>query len=211
MTYDFDRLIGLALAGSVGMTLVILACALQPYEWVNMCNQKQSTIQLLSCSCYFSSWWPFIVVLFYVFSIFPTVVQRRFDQDSMSGTSPCLELAIFVTMGFVVSSYALPIVLARTAAVNISMMIDWNFILDCSCNFIFRFCSTDQIRSMLFDTRREHCRLFYNFRLLPDCWQRQLRWNAPLNIIIFKNSFHMHFSMYFNNKTEDILWMIKEM
>jgi len=78
------------------MTLVILACALESYN----------------------SWWPFFVVLFYVFSVFPSIAHRRFEQGSFSGTSPCLELSIFITMGLVVSSFGLPIVLARAATIK---------------------------------------------------------------------------------------------
>ncbi|XP_015175539.1 PREDICTED: leptin receptor gene-related protein [Polistes dominula] len=73
------------------MTLVILGCALPQYE----------------------VWWPFFVVLFYILAPIPTIIARRYSEDSPSSSNPCLELAIFITIGFVVSSFALPIVLAR--------------------------------------------------------------------------------------------------
>ncbi|XP_015512732.1 leptin receptor overlapping transcript-like 1 isoform X2 [Neodiprion pinetum] len=85
-------LITLAFAGSIGMTFVILGCALPAYQ----------------------AWWPLFVVLFYILSPIPTLIARRYTEDSGSSSNPCLELAIFVTMGFVVSSFALPIVLARS-------------------------------------------------------------------------------------------------
>ncbi|KAK2580551.1 hypothetical protein KPH14_007683 [Odynerus spinipes] len=90
------KLVLLAFAGSIGMTFVILGCALPQYE----------------------VWWPFFVVLFYVLAPIPTLIARRYTEDSTSSSNPCLELAIFLTMGFVVSSFALPIVLARSPAEN---------------------------------------------------------------------------------------------
>ncbi|XP_029176304.1 leptin receptor overlapping transcript-like 1 isoform X1 [Nylanderia fulva] len=85
-------LVLLAFAGSIGMTFVILGCALPIYK----------------------VWWPFFVVLFYILAPIPTIIARRYTDDSGSNSNPCLELAIFITMGFVVSSFALPIVLARS-------------------------------------------------------------------------------------------------
>ncbi|XP_011345550.1 leptin receptor overlapping transcript-like 1 isoform X1 [Ooceraea biroi] len=87
-------LVLLAFAGSIGMTFVILGCALPVYK----------------------VWWPFFVVLFYILAPIPTIIARRYTDDSGSTSNPCLELAIFITMGFVVSSFALPIVLARSPA-----------------------------------------------------------------------------------------------
>ncbi|XP_029041055.1 leptin receptor gene-related protein isoform X1 [Osmia bicornis bicornis] len=87
-------LVILAFAGSIGMTFVILGCALPAYK----------------------IWWPFFVVLFYVLAPIPTIIARRYTDDYGSNSNPCLELAIFITMGFVVSSFALPMVLARSPA-----------------------------------------------------------------------------------------------
>ncbi|XP_057323080.1 leptin receptor gene-related protein [Microplitis mediator] len=76
------------------MTFVILACALPSYQ----------------------VWWPLFAVLFYILAPIPTLIARRYTEDSGSNSNPCLELAIFITMGIVVSSFALPIVLARSPA-----------------------------------------------------------------------------------------------
>ncbi|XP_058796363.1 leptin receptor gene-related protein [Phymastichus coffea] len=73
------------------MTFVILGCALPTYK----------------------VWWPFFVVLFYILSPIPTLIARRYSEDGGS-SNPYTELAIFITMGLVVSSFALPIVLARS-------------------------------------------------------------------------------------------------
>ncbi|KAK9299877.1 hypothetical protein QLX08_007262 [Tetragonisca angustula] len=82
----------LAFGGSIGMTFVILGCALPAYK----------------------VWWPFFVVLFYVLAPVPTIIARRYANDFENNSNPCLELAIFITTGFVISSFALPIVLARS-------------------------------------------------------------------------------------------------
>ncbi|XP_026470930.1 leptin receptor gene-related protein [Ctenocephalides felis] len=78
----------------MGMTLVILACALPHFNKL---------------------WWPFFVVIFYILAPLPTMIAKRYSNDS-SSSNACLEFAIFITMGIVVSSFALPIVLARTPA-----------------------------------------------------------------------------------------------
>ncbi|XP_034948773.1 leptin receptor overlapping transcript-like 1 [Chelonus insularis] len=76
------------------MTFVILACALPSYQ----------------------VWWPIFMVLFYILAPIPTLIARRYTEDSVNSSNSCLELAIFITMGIVVSSFALPIVLARSPA-----------------------------------------------------------------------------------------------
>lgn len=83
-------LVSLAFAGSIGMTFIILACALPSY----------------------GVWWPFMVVLFYLFAPVPTLLARRYSERTGS-TNSSMDLAIFITMFFIVSSFALPIVLAR--------------------------------------------------------------------------------------------------
>ncbi|XP_049876739.1 leptin receptor gene-related protein [Pectinophora gossypiella] len=89
-------LISLAFAGSIGMTFVILACALPSFN-------KQ--------------WWPFFVVLFYMLCPIPTMIARRHTDTTGGSNSPCMETAIFITMGFIVSSFALPIVLTRAGVI----------------------------------------------------------------------------------------------
>lgn len=84
-------LVSLAFAGSIGMTFIILACALPAY----------------------GVWWPFMVVLFYLFAPVPTLIAKRYTERTGS-TNSSMDLAIFITMFFVVSSFALPIVLARS-------------------------------------------------------------------------------------------------
>ncbi|CAF4806681.1 unnamed protein product [Pieris macdunnoughi] len=77
------------------MTFVILACALPQYKL----------------------WWPFFVVLFYILSPIPTMIARRSGDSAGGNNSPCMEAAVFITMGILVSSFALPIVLARAGVI----------------------------------------------------------------------------------------------
>lgn len=43
----------------------------------------------------------------------PTLIARRYSEHTGT-SSACMEAAIFLTMGIVVSSFALPVVLARS-------------------------------------------------------------------------------------------------
>lgn len=83
-------LIGLAFSGSIGMTLLVLGCALHSYNW-----------------------WPFFVLIFYALVPLPILLSRR-HRDDMGTSSACHELAIFITTGIVISAFGLPIVLARS-------------------------------------------------------------------------------------------------
>jgi len=84
-------LIALAFAGSLGITLLVLGCALKEFD---------------------SVWWPFFVVVFYILSPIPLLIARRYTDD-MSASNAVQEIAFFVTTFLILSSFALPIVLAR--------------------------------------------------------------------------------------------------
>ncbi|XP_013137534.1 PREDICTED: leptin receptor gene-related protein-like [Papilio polytes] len=91
----FYRLLTLAFTSSVGVTLVIIASALPQYK----------------------SWFPFLGLIFNLICPIPTIIARR-RTDSVGGiSSACMESAIFITMGIVVSSFAYPIVLARAGLI----------------------------------------------------------------------------------------------
>ncbi|XP_014256756.1 leptin receptor gene-related protein isoform X2 [Cimex lectularius] len=77
------------------MTFIILACGLPDYK----------------------VWWPLIVVVFYMFAPLPTLLARRYTERTGT-TNSSMDLAIFITMAFVVSSFALPVVLARAEAIK---------------------------------------------------------------------------------------------
>lgn len=104
-------LVCLAFTGSIGMTFLILACALH------------------------SKWWPFFDIIFYILAPLPTLMARRYSQPGGSSNS-CMETAIFLTMGIIVSSFALPIVMARVAAIEFfqiySLVIILQYSLKCT-------------------------------------------------------------------------------
>ena len=62
-----------------------------------------------------SRWWPFFVVIFYLLAPIPTLISRRYTDDTGS-SSALKEACAFFTTGIVLSAFALPIVLARSPA-----------------------------------------------------------------------------------------------
>ncbi|XP_050088700.1 leptin receptor gene-related protein [Anopheles aquasalis] len=79
--------------GSIGTTMILLACALPTYN----------------------VWWPLFVVIFYILCPVPTMIAKRI-QDGDDGVRP--NNAMFATIGIVLSSFALPIVLARAGVIQ---------------------------------------------------------------------------------------------
>lgn len=96
---SMKALVTLAFTGSIGMTFVILACALPAVK----------------------VWWPMIVVLFYLLAPIPTLIARRQQERFGNAQQSCMDLAIFITMGLVVSSFALPMIMARTKEPTIEL------------------------------------------------------------------------------------------
>jgi len=89
MAAGLKSLVLLAFFGSVGMTLLVIGCATN------------------------HNWWPFFVVIFYLLAPVPILVSRRYSSSGMGPSNACQELAIFITMGIVISAFGLPIVLHR--------------------------------------------------------------------------------------------------
>ncbi|KJH50677.1 vacuolar protein sorting 55 [Dictyocaulus viviparus] len=91
----------LAFAGVLGLTLLVLGCGLPMFGVLSRVS-----------SSHFRNWSPMFVVAFYVLAPVPLMIARHFQQD-MTGTSACVELALFITTAIVVSAFALPTVLAH--------------------------------------------------------------------------------------------------
>ncbi|XP_041357418.1 leptin receptor overlapping transcript-like 1 [Gigantopelta aegis] len=89
------QLVGLAFAAAVGVTFLVLGCALPQYN----------------------NWWPLFVLFFYVLSPVPTTIGRRL-ANSFESSSALIELCTFFTTGIVVSAIGLPIVLAHVNVIQ---------------------------------------------------------------------------------------------
>jgi len=80
-------LVCVAFLGALGITALILACALP------------------------GIWWPFFNIIFYILAPVPTLIAQRNGDGNGSGA--VMDVAIFITMGFVISAFGLPIILHR--------------------------------------------------------------------------------------------------
>ncbi|CAF3950655.1 unnamed protein product [Rotaria sordida] len=92
----------LAFLASIGLTLLILGCALSQYNW-----------------------WPTFVIIFYVLSPIPIAIGRRCTSDggyNMHDSSPCADLMWFITSVIVVSAFGLPAVMYRTSVIPVGSM-----------------------------------------------------------------------------------------
>ena len=70
---------------------------------------------------YYRVYWPLFVLFFYVLSPIPTFIARRMTDDSDAASNACRELAYFFTTGIVVSTFGMPLVLARKNVVSCSL------------------------------------------------------------------------------------------
>lgn len=87
----------LSFGTAIGVTLVIFACALPQYD----------------------TYWPIFVLFFYIFSLIPSLIIKQSIRDQQFLIRPpFLDASIFVTMGFLVSSFGLPILLKRLDAIK---------------------------------------------------------------------------------------------
>ncbi|KAF6020589.1 LEPROTL1 [Bugula neritina] len=85
---DRTSIIGLAFLAAIGITLLVLGCALH------------------------SNWWPMFVLLCYFLTPIPTLIARRTELDAAS--SLLNEICLFITAVIVTSAYGLPILLAHS-------------------------------------------------------------------------------------------------
>ncbi|CAI5776993.1 leptin receptor gene-related protein [Lacerta agilis] len=89
-------LVGLSFTGAMGLTFLVLGCALESY----------------------GVYWPLFVLIFYFISPIPHFITKRVSDDTDAASSACRELACFFTTGIVVSAFAFPIILARVEVIK---------------------------------------------------------------------------------------------
>lgn len=71
------------------------------------------------------------VLVFYILAPLPTIIARRqINAYSSVFNRSCMDFAIFLTMGIVVSSFALPIILARPSSPVVSIEIVQKIVKD---------------------------------------------------------------------------------
>ncbi|XP_029473982.1 leptin receptor gene-related protein [Rhinatrema bivittatum] len=89
-------LVGLSFTGAIGLTFLMLGCALD----------------------YYAVYWPMFVLLFYAISPIPYFIAKRISDDTEAASSACMELAYFFTTGIVVSAFGFPLVLAHVSVIK---------------------------------------------------------------------------------------------
>ncbi|XP_006634916.1 leptin receptor gene-related protein [Lepisosteus oculatus] len=89
-------LVGLSFSGAIGLTFLMLGCALEEY----------------------GVYWPLFVLMFYAVSPIPHFIAKRVSDDTDAASNACRELAYFFTTGIVVSAFGLPIILARVELIK---------------------------------------------------------------------------------------------
>ncbi|XP_077189564.1 leptin receptor gene-related protein isoform X2 [Paroedura picta] len=89
-------LVGLSFTGVIGLTFLMLGCALENY----------------------GVYWPLFVLIFYAICPIPHLIAKRLSDDTDAASSACRELAYFVTTGIVVSAFGFPVILARVKVIQ---------------------------------------------------------------------------------------------
>ncbi|XP_030851931.1 leptin receptor gene-related protein isoform X2 [Strongylocentrotus purpuratus] len=108
-------LVGLAFSASMGILMIVLACAIPGFGQV---------------------WWPMFVLVFYILCPIPMLISKRLaSSDSIGATSSALqELCVFLTSGIVMSAYGLPMVLMHVGTLTYQALLlvlfgnTWSFI-----------------------------------------------------------------------------------
>ncbi|CAF3725649.1 unnamed protein product [Rotaria sp. Silwood1] len=135
----FFSVVLLAFLASIGLTLLILGCALSQYNWwptfviifyvlvvlLAFLASIGLTLLILGCALSQYNWWPTFVIIFYVLSPFPIAIGRRCTSDggyTLRESSPCADLMWFITSVIVVSAFGLPAVMYRASVIQVGSM-----------------------------------------------------------------------------------------
>lgn len=92
--YD-SRIVGVGFLGSLALTFIFLGCILS------------------------GKWWTLLIFIFYGFTPLPLLFVRNTGYDSLDGeVNKSLDIAMFFVTGMIVSTFAFPLLLARTPVDN---------------------------------------------------------------------------------------------
>lgn len=91
-------ILAMSFIASIGITAQVLSCALPRHE---------------------GNFWPLIIYLLYILLPIPIILYRRIVKETMIGmnerdSNRTRDYAIFFTAGIMVSSFALPLLMARS-------------------------------------------------------------------------------------------------
>lgn len=100
MDSHFKAILALAIAASVGVMLVFLACALPA----------------------FGNWSPLAVTFFYFLSPIPLAISSRVG-DSYGDSQRPLEVGVFLSTTFVLAGFGMPMVLAHAEVITVGAML----------------------------------------------------------------------------------------
>jgi len=121
--------VSFAFIGSIALTLLLLSCTLT-FGDVPIPDDDNA----IPNNC-----WSLFVIAFYILAPIPLVLARNCDNDGSGGG---LELALFLSVGMIVSAFALPCVLANRDVIewgSCGLVMGANIVMFATIGGIFRY------------------------------------------------------------------------